>query len=263
MPAELHGALSRFAAHERVLVATDFDGVLAPLVQDPSTSRPVDGSMQLLHEIAAMPGVFAAVVSGRHLDALGALTGVGAADPIVLVGSHGAEADRELPLEASLDAEAQGRLARAETAVEQIVATYPSTRIERKPANVVLHTRGVAPDIARAATEAALAIDIPGVDVMRGKQMVEFSALPVTKGDALRALAAEFGSAATLYFGDDVTDERAFAVLAGDAQHVTVKVGPGDTSARFRVDDPADVVAVLQRVHDLREDGFSRRPPTR
>jgi len=249
---DLRAALASFAARERILLSTDFDGVLAPLVLDPSTSRPVAGSMQLLRELAAMPGVFVAVVSGRDLSALQSLSGVAPHEPIVLVGSHGAEPSRELPLDVAFDDAARARLERATAALTAVAAAHPPTRLEYKPAGVVLHTRNVPADIAAAATAAALAIQLPGVDIMRGKQIVELSALSVTKGDALRAMATKFDTSATLYLGDDVTDERAFAVLADDDANVTIKVGAGDTSARHRIADPDAVVDVLRLLSRLR-----------
>lgn len=251
----LQGALTSFAGSGRILVATDFDGVLAPIVADPSTSRPIDGSMDLLRELAALPGVFVAIVSGRHLAALRELTGVeveGSDAGIVLVGSHGAEPDRPLPLDFTFDDAARQRLRSATSALEAVAAEHPPTRIEHKPAGVVLHTRNVAPDVAAAATRAALAIDIPGVDVMDGKQIVELSALPVTKGSALQAMAKEFDTQASLYLGDDVTDERAFTALADDTANITIKVGAGETAAAFRVDDPADVLPILAALRAAR-----------
>lgn len=250
--AELRAALASFAGRDRILVGTDFDGVLAPLVEDPSQSRPVDGSMGLLHELSGTPGVFVTIVSGRQLVALQRLTGVAETDPIVLVGSHGAEPDRELPLELDFDQAARDRLEHATAAMGAVVAAHPPTRIEHKPAGVVLHTRNVPSDVANAATAAALAIDLPGVDVMAGKQIVELSVLSVTKGTALQALARQFGTTATLYLGDDVTDERAFATLAEGDGNLTIKVGAGSTAAGFRVDDPAEVVQVLGLLRELR-----------
>ncbi|GGB43772.1 hypothetical protein GCM10011492_38490 [Flexivirga endophytica] len=248
----LQGALSAFAGSGPILVATDFDGVLAPIVADPSTSTPIAGSMDLLRELAQLPGTFVAIVSGRHLAALQVLTGVSAEDAIVLVGSHGAESDRPLPLDVGFDDAARQRLRAASTALEAVAAAHPPTRIERKPAGVVLHTRNVAPNVAAAATRAALAIDIPGVDVMDGKQIVELSALPVTKGSALQAMANEFDTQASLYLGDDVTDERAFAALAGDPANITIKVGDGETAAAFRIDHPLDVPSVFESLRDTR-----------
>lgn len=246
---ELGAALDSFVAREQILVATDFDGVLAPLVDDPSASKPIAGSVAALRGLASAPGVFVAIVSGRHLAALRQVSGVVAGDGIVLIGSHGAEPDRELALDVQLDDAARERLRRATDAVQGVADRYPPARIERKPAGVVLHTRRADPEIAARASGAALAIAIPGIDVMLGKDIVEFSALPVTKGTALQALARHFGTTATLYLGDDVTDERAFEVLAGDPANVTVKVGAGDTRARFRIDGSPEVLELLHHLH--------------
>jgi trehalose 6-phosphate phosphatase len=69
------------------------------------------------------------------------------------------------------------------------------------------------------------------------------------KGDALRRLREELGSAGTLYLGDDVTDEDGFRALGPD--DVTVKVGEGPTDARYRVADLDGVLALLHRLGDL------------
>jgi trehalose 6-phosphate phosphatase len=47
-----------------------------------------------------------------------------------------------------------------------------------------------------------------------------------------------------VFFGDDVTDEKAFRRLT-DAD-VGVKVRAGESLARYRVDSPDDVAAALQ-----------------
>jgi trehalose 6-phosphate phosphatase len=60
----------------------------------------------------------------------------------------------------------------------------------------------------------------------------------------------EVGADVVAYLGDDVTDEFAFRAL-GPAD-VTVKVGPGDTAARFRVESPEDAAEALRLLHDRR-----------
>jgi len=78
--------------------------------------------------------------------------------------------------------------------------------------------------------------------------VVELTVLHASKGEALIALRDEIGAPVVLYAGDDVTDERAFEALG--EQDITVKVGPGDTVARYRVQSPEDVVAALARFRD-------------
>ena len=68
----------------------------------------------------------------------------------------------------------------------------------------------------------------------------------------LTAMALASRSNATLYVGDDATDERAFAVLQPWSGDLTVKVGTGDTSALHRVPDPEAVVELLELFVDVR-----------
>ena len=63
----LRAALERFAALDTVLVATDYDGVVAPIVADPAAAFPLPGTVPALTSLAALPGVAVALVSGLSL----------------------------------------------------------------------------------------------------------------------------------------------------------------------------------------------------
>ena len=102
------------------------------------------------------------------------------------------------------------------------------------------------PADARNGSAGATTVARAGVRPLRGKNVVELPVLDADKGSAVLALRAELGAAAVVYAGDDVTDEHAFAVL-GDGD-VTVKVGPGETVATFRVPDATALVAALEHL---------------
>ena len=252
---EVRTALRAFAALPRVLVAVDFDGTLAPLVTDPLQARALPGGLEALREAAALPGVTAAVVSGRDLDTLATLTEIGVDDGITLVGSHGAQTSRAAAdvsgssaAGAGLDESAAQLLTSLVDELEEIRLRCPAVRLETKPAAVVLHTRGVDRSMAEAAREAALEAGArhAGVNVIPGKEVVELSVSAADKGTALTALALASRSDATLYLGDDTTDERAFAALDPSSGDLTIKVGAGTTAARQRVPGPAAVVELLR-----------------
>ena len=61
MTQEVADAIMAIAAAPRLLVATDFDGVLAPFVLDPMAARPQAGAVESLTELAAAPGTWTAV----------------------------------------------------------------------------------------------------------------------------------------------------------------------------------------------------------
>lgn len=253
----LLAAVEAFAAHPCVLVATDFDGALAPLVLDPADSRPVDGGMETLTGLADLPGTTVALVSGRDLGTLRLLSG--AVDPLVLVGSHGAE-DSRRPDGLVLSDEQRSLLAALEADLRAVVEAHPGSRVEDKPAGRVLHTRGVDPEVGAAALAAAAALGErhTSLVVTPGKEVVELAVAHVGKGVALVALAEELGVDAVFYAGDDVTDEQGFAALADDAdagraaRRLTVRVGDGETAAQFRVTDEPGLVEVLRAMLEAR-----------
>ena len=258
---ELRSALTAFAARPRVLVAVDFDGTLAPLVPDPLQARALHGGLEALREAAALSGVTTAVVSGRDLATLEMLTAIGPDDGITLIGSHGAQTNRgdRVGLGSAagsvlLDEAATALLQTLRDELEAIRSRYPAVRLEYKTAAVVLHTRDVEPSAAEGATKAAHEAGRrhPGVHATPGKEVVELSVSAADKGSALAELVRASNSEATLYVGDDETDERAFAALHPLSGDLTVKVGAGETVAVQWVPDPEAVVELLKLFVEVR-----------
>jgi trehalose 6-phosphate phosphatase len=141
------------------------------------------------------------------------------------------------------------RLDRVVGALRQITADAgpdSGLDVELKPTGAVLHVRGAAPDVAREAERRAMTgpATWPGVHTTRGKAVVEMAVTEISKGVALQWLRRLIEADAVFYAGDDVTDETAFEVLGPD--DVTVKVGPGDSHAAYRLETPDDVAELLQ-----------------
>lgn len=243
-----------------VLVALDFDGVLAPLVDEPSQSRATPDGVAALGRLGALDHVHLALVSGRGLADLAAVSQV--PDGTRLVGSHGAEVgswDGGLRRGGEVLDESQSALLTDLSDRLRALADGTAARVEVKPTTAVLHTRGVDPATTGRLTRAALELGArPGVDVMQGRDIVELSVLHVTKGDALRELRAATDAARVLFAGDDVTDERAMATLEpGD---VGVRVGDGESVAPYRVADSKAMAGVLHRLADLLDPAGPRDP---
>jgi trehalose 6-phosphate phosphatase len=242
LPRDLDAALAEFAVRRPLLVASDYDGVLAPLHDDPSAAVPAPGVAEALARLGAVPGVTVALVSGRGVADLQATSGL--SGPFRWVGSHGEEFDG--PLTGEL---ADRRDALAER-LAPLVAGVPGARLEVKPASVAVHVRQVTDRAAAAALldGARSAVD-SSLTLKPGKDVLEVAVTDADKGTALRRLVSELGATAAMYLGDDVTDEDGFRALGADG--LTVKVGEGPTDARFRVADTAGALALLRRLGDL------------
>jgi trehalose 6-phosphate phosphatase len=239
---ELDSALAALAGRRPLLVASDYDGVLARLRDEPSAAVPEPGVAEALDRLAAVPGVTVAVVSGRGVEDLRTTSGL--TGPFRWVGSHGAEFDGPLSGELA---------ARRDALAEQLrpmVAGTPGARLEIKPAAVAVHVRQVSDRAAAADLLARVDAQVdPSLTKKPGKEVLELAVTDADKGSALRRLRTELGAAAVLYLGDDVTDEDAFRALAG--ADLGVKVGEGATAATIRVPDPAAAVALLARLAGL------------
>jgi trehalose 6-phosphate phosphatase len=250
LPAELAAALAALARTPTLLVALDFDGVLAPIVQDPATSRPLPGSAAAVRALADLPATTVAMLSGRALADLRAVSGFG--PPVRLVGSHGGEFDDGGLV---LTTEQESLKHRLVTAAQGVVDGAPGVWLEGKPAGVVVHVRGADPAVGERVLDAVRSgpARLPGVEATEGKAVLEMAVVHVSKGAAIDTLRARLGADAALFVGDDVTDETAFVRLVpGD---VGVKVGGGDTAAQYRVATPEDVTVVLEELLAVRGSG--------
>ncbi|KZE94574.1 MULTISPECIES: bifunctional alpha,alpha-trehalose-phosphate synthase (UDP-forming)/trehalose-phosphatase [unclassified Agromyces] len=253
VPDALRSAVARIAEVERLLVALDFDGTLAPLVDRPEDARATERARAAIERMSQHEDTRVALVSGRALDSLKDV----ASPPVaaLLSGSHGVE----LQLDASgvtidLRENELTRLEQLIDIVENAASAADGAWVERKPAGIALHTRKLGATAgaalqreARERVEQAL----PGLATRTGKNVLEFAVRASDKGEAVTRLRQHAGADAVLYVGDDVTDEDAFATLEID--DVGVKVGQGKSLAAYRLRGPDDVAELLEVLADARD----------
>lgn len=235
---DLQHALTAIVQTPRLLVTSDFDGTLAPIVNNPADARPLPAAAEALITLSTLPDTTAALISGRARDVLRELSGM--PDSVALVGSHGAEFDTGFVRDIDTDL-----LATITAALRGIAAGRPGVTVETKPASVALHVRNADPADGDAALEAARAAAASwDAHLTAGKAVLEFAVIVTDKGEAVDELRRRHDATAVVFLGDDVTDEKAFRRLR--ETDVGVKVGPGDTLARYRVPAPEDVAEVLR-----------------
>ena len=87
--------------------------------------------------------------------------------------------------------------------------------------------------------------------LQHGKLVVEIRPRGVDKGGAIQALmnAAPFWGRTPVFVGDDETDENGFVVVNA-MDGLSVKVGPGETQARWRLHDVDEVMRWLAGASD-------------
>ncbi len=245
---DLHSQIDLISQAAVLLVATDYDGTLAPLVNDPQAARPHPQSIIALTALGELPQTHVAVISGRALGDLAKhLPDLHRAH---LVGSHGSEF--EAGAATPLTPESLELLKHVEAESQRVADQTPGAMIERKPGGVAFHYRNVEEGQGEKAV-ANLLKSLGGeahIFVRHGKKVLELMVVKTNKGQALEALRQRVGATAVLFIGDDLTDEDAFAVLAGP--DIGVKVGPGPTAAKYRLAATSDIARMLAQIAEKR-----------
>ncbi|KAA0022009.1 trehalose-phosphatase [Antrihabitans cavernicola] len=238
---ELRRALATIARTPRLLVASDYDGTVAPIVSDPEKAFPHAESVRALRALSGLSATTAAVISGRALRDLATLSRLPI--EVQLVGSHGSEFD--VGFVHAIDNDAKQLLDELVAELHAVAAANEGVTVEHKPASVALHVRNATPEIAHRALKRVRqgAASWVGVQVTEGKAVIELAVIATDKGAALDILRHQEAASAAVFIGDDVTDEKAFRRLHGP--DIGIKVGDGDSLAEYRVSSTEEVSTVL------------------
>jgi len=239
-------ALSAFARGS-VLLAFDYDGVLAPIAATPERARMRVRTKRLLIDVASRYPC--AVVSGRPLrDLRRRLQDV----PLFsLSGNYGRE-----PHPPGIGP--SGLVRTWVRRLQQALAPFHGVIVEDKRFSATVHYRH--------ATHRAAALDtmrrvIGTLHNVRAVESVEAVALipwpGPTKGTALQHARREAGCTTAIYLGDDNTDEDAFA-SAAPSRLLSIRVGRSSTTrASYHLVSQRHVDVLLERLLRCREGGAS------
>jgi trehalose 6-phosphate phosphatase len=222
----------------------DIDGTLLDIEGHPDAVRIGRSELDLVGGLHRATGGALALISGRPLAGIDLLF-----HPLKLpsAGQHGAERRgargkrqrHQFPVAA---------LHRAATPLRRFVSQNEGLIFEDKGASVALHYR-LAPQLesaARKAVESAVQGAGGALEMQVGKMVFELKPAGVDKGKAIEQFMQEapFAGRVPVFLGDDVTDEYGFRVVNRIEGH-SIKVGPGDTDARWRLANPAAAKAWL------------------
>lgn len=246
-------AIASLMADRSALLAFDFDGTLAPIVARPDDARIPLPVAARLERLSAQRAV--AIVTGRCVSDVVSRLGF---QPRFVIGNHGIEDPddaRELLANRwvmALDPLRRRLAARASDLAESGVM------VEDKRFSLALHYR-LAPSEthARALIDSVLDQVASGLAIGSGKCVVNVvpGGAP-DKGDAVLALARRCRAARGLFVGDDNNDEPVFRKVPESWVTVRIDRDHVRSQARYYVDAPSQLPALLQMLIDA-----DRAPP--
>jgi trehalose-phosphatase len=245
---EPQGFFARVRAAERRVLMLDYDGTLAPFRAERDQAVPYPGVCERIAALMERGRTRVVLISGRVAREVAALAGLAPAPEVW--GTHGWERlapDGAYAL-APLPAAAAAGLREAEAAVHARSHPGWAGRLERKPASVAFHTRGLEP----AERERSLREVRAGWEPLAARQGLEVHPFDGgielrvpghSKGTAVRLLLEEAGpQAVCAYLGDDLTDEDAFLAIAQRGLGVLVREQPRETAAAWWLQPPAELL---------------------
>ena len=239
-------------------IITDFDGTLAPIVDDPSSSRAIEGAIDALHRLADRYGRVA-IVSGRPVEFLGDRLEAAGRDDLGLVisGLYGLE--RLERGHVMIHPSALRWIDVVTDVSDRAEADAPSgVRIERKGLSMTVHVREAPEhaDWARSFVDAAA--HTTGLVVHDARMSYELRPpVEIDKGTVVTELTE--GLSAACFIGDDYGDLPAFDALdrlaaASGASVLRVGVRSDEAPAELLsradvlVDGPAGSLEFLRRL---------------
>lgn len=248
-PVLLQGAdkqtmLEQYAQSQSRLLILDYDGTLTHFTTDPEQASPSPELIAQLSELATSPGTKVLVMSGRSEQNLEKWLGQ---LPIDLVAEHGASRKQE-----GIWQRTDGRDAAWKETIRPLMDDFVSRSngsfVEEKEDALAWHYRGAAERLGFERSRELidlLAHLLPDeLRLLDGHKVVEVKSTDADKGKVARQVAAAHPDAFVVVIGDDQTDEDMFRALT-DRTRYTLKVGLQATQAHYRLNDVAQVLALL------------------
>jgi trehalose 6-phosphate phosphatase len=240
--AEPHRQVVADLARSHALIAFDYDGTLAPIVDDPDMALMRHRTRDLLIDLAH---IFpCAVISGRSQEDVNRrLRGI---DVVGVIGNHGLEPWRRTELQAE-------RVQQWLPALREGLNGLPGVTIENKFFSVAVHYRQSPAKGAARERTLEIAEGLSGLRIINGKDVVNLvPAGASNKGTALESLRERVGCVSSVYVGDDETDEDAFA-LEDSGRVLGIRVEPLESSrASFFIRDQESIDDLLRSLCDRR-----------
>lgn len=243
----------KLSAAGRVFLFLDFDGTLAPIVEDPADASMSPETRQHLFDLSQRARYLVSIVSGRALSDIQQRVGLSG---LTYAGNHGFEiSGPTLRFTEPAAAAHTADLEAVSRELETRLAGIPRARVENKGLTASVHYRGATEsgrlEIRRIVNEVVgLHQDLfqitQGLEVLEIRPRVKWN-----KGLAANWILASFKThqPVPVYLGDDTTDEDAFLELSSG---ITVRIGrTGETAAHYQLDYQEAVPEFLAWLSDF------------
>lgn len=231
------------------LILLDYDGTLVDYCPIPEKAIPSEKLLDILIKLVDKPQTKVIIVSGRGHHDIDKLLGY---LPIDIIAEHGAMIKENgewknkiidyglwkkdvLPL------------------LNQAVLACPKSFVEEKYFSLTWHYRNAKSESGYVCSRELIRllkniIHFYNLKILDGNKVVEIMSEENGKGKAVKNIVEQNNYDYILSIGDDKTDEEMFELLLHNSNAATVKVGNGNTFAKYKLDNVNNVISLLEQL---------------
>jgi trehalose 6-phosphate synthase/phosphatase len=241
--------IENFKKAGRKLILLDYDGTLVDYKTVPQEATPSKKLLVSLLKLNGSPNTKLVVISGRAYQDIDGFVGH---LPIDIVAEHGAMI-RENEVWKELIPDDEDWKKSISPVLLRMAGKCAGTFMEEKRFSLAWHYRNADPEegfmASRTLIEDLKAV-IPGLclKITDGNKVVEVKKRNIDKGKGTLYLLQKNDYDFILSIGDDKTDEDMFEVLVNNPRAYTIKVGEGDTLAKYRLENVQNVIVLLNEL---------------
>jgi trehalose 6-phosphate synthase/phosphatase len=245
--------IEKYQKANNKLILLDYDGTLVNFTNSPEDAIPSMQLLDLLEKLNRLPHCKLVIITGRYYQDIERLIGH---LPIKIIAEHGAlikenKVWREVLIEQRTWKKEVNMLLKEFTAKSQ------GSFIEEKRFSIAWHYRNVDNEKGQAYSRQLISllkslIQTYHLKILDGNKVVEVMNKGIGKGEAVKKLLRQNRYDFVLSIGDDASDEEIFKLLMNNDNAVSVKVGPGRSVAKNRLDNVDDVIILLEQLSLLK-----------
>jgi len=231
------------------LVLLDYDGTLVHFEPFPDKARPSEPLLDVLERLAEKPFTRIIIITGRECKDIDRMIGHLSID---IIAEHGAYIKENGIWNSKVDDKCSWKKSHIPL-LNRFSVMCPGSFVEEKQFSLAWHYRKCKSESAYKYSRELIGLLVRlkndcNLKVIDGNKVVEIMPEKIGKGEAVKRILEKNKYDYILSIGDDRTDEEMFGFLSDISYAFTIKVGNGNTVAKYRVKNEKSVIKLLEQL---------------
>jgi trehalose 6-phosphate synthase/phosphatase len=244
-----HFLLNKFQEAKHILILLDYDGTVVEYAATPNRALPTHRLLNVLLKLCSNPRVQLIIVTGRAYQNIDKLIG---SLPVDIIAEHGAMIKIKGHWEKRINDDGSWKN-KILPFFNMITSSCPNSFVEEKHYSIAWHYRNAdkeagyhhSMELIRILEHIAPSYNL---EIFTGHCIVEIMSKETNKGIVTESILTGAPYDYILCAGDDRTDEYMFRSLENVKNADTIKVGAGETLAKYRLNNVEQTISFLEKL---------------